>query len=110
MNTPVDKSVPSRQTNLGCPIALGLLPPSSLLPSPNVKYHVELSKALREALVNNLETFLDALSDTPDLEMVATYVIDQLETYLMSGIDDIVVELEESGALDGSLQTHSKKR
>ncbi|MGC6513559.1 MAG: hypothetical protein ACON4N_03605 [Myxococcota bacterium] len=66
---------------------------------------MELSKALREALVNNLETFLDALSDTPDPEMVATYVIDQLETYADErGIDDIVVELEESGALDGSLQ------
>jgi hypothetical protein len=60
---------------------------------------------VRESLVTDLDEFLEAFSTEPDPEQVATYVIEQLETYADdSGIDDIVPALEEEGELEGSLQ------
>lgn len=66
---------------------------------------MQLPQSLREALVNDLEEFLSNLPDEPDSEMVATYIIEQLEVFAdENAMDDIVVQLEESGELEGSLQ------
>ncbi len=65
---------------------------------------MELPESLRETLVNSLEDFLERLSDEPDAELVASQIIELLEEYAdENGIDDIAVELEESGALDEPL-------
>lgn len=64
-----------------------------------------LPQSIRDALINDLEEYLGALPDDPDPEMVTAFIIEQLETYAdEKGIDDIVVSLEESGALDTTLQ------
>jgi hypothetical protein len=64
-----------------------------------------LPQSIRDALINDLEEYLGNLPDDPDPEMVAGFIIEQLETYAdEKGIDDIVVSLEESGALDTPLQ------
>lgn len=66
---------------------------------------MQLPQSIREALVNDLEDFLSNLPDDPEPEMVATFLIEQLEYYAdEKGIEDVVAQLEESGALDGSLQ------
>lgn len=66
---------------------------------------MELPESIREALIDDLEEFLGNLPDDPDAEMVANFMIEQLEIYADErGIDDIVVSLEESGSLDGSLR------
>lgn len=66
---------------------------------------VELPESIREALVNDLEEFLANLPDDPDAEMVANFLIEQLEIYADErGIDDIIVSLEESGSLEASLR------
>lgn len=66
---------------------------------------MQLPQSIREALVNDLEEYLSNLSDDPDSEMVASYMIEQLELYAdEAGIDDIIVSLEESGGLDEPLQ------
>lgn len=66
---------------------------------------VQLPLSLRESLMNNLEELLGKLSDAPDPEMVASQIIEHLELYAdEEGLDDIVVSLEESGALGEPLQ------
>lgn len=61
--------------------------------------------SIREALVNDLEEFLGNLPDDPDPEMVASFIIEQLEVMADErGIEDIVSGLEDSGSLDGPLQ------
>jgi hypothetical protein len=66
---------------------------------------VELPEPIREELIDDLEEFLSNLPDDPDAEMVANFMIEQLEIYAEErGIEDIVVKLEESGALDSSLR------
>lgn len=66
---------------------------------------MELPESIREALVNDLEEFLANLPDDPDAEMVANFLIEQLEIYADErGIDDIIVSLEESGSLEASLR------
>ncbi len=64
-----------------------------------------LPQSIRDALVNDLEEFLNNLPDDPEPEMVAGFMIEQLEIYADErGIEDIIVSLEESGNLDVSLQ------
>lgn len=66
---------------------------------------MQLPESVREALVNDLEEFLANLPDDPEPEMVAAFMIEQLEVYADErGIEDIIVMLEESGNLDDSLQ------
>jgi hypothetical protein len=66
---------------------------------------VLLPQSIRDALVNDLEEFLNNLPDDPEPEMVAGFMIEQLEIYADErGIEDIIVSLEESGNLDVSLQ------
>lgn len=66
---------------------------------------VQLPESIREALVNDLEEFLSNLPDDPEPEMVASFIVEQLESYADErGIEDIVVQLEESGSLDGGLR------
>lgn len=75
----------------------------------NARFRAEspllLPQSIRDALINDLEEFLANLPDHPDAEMVASFIIEQLETYAdEKGIEDIIVGLEESGSLDVSLQ------
>jgi hypothetical protein len=66
---------------------------------------VQLPETIREALVNDLEEYLSNLPDDPEAEMVANFILEQLEIYADEyGIEDIVVALEESGSLDGALR------
>lgn len=66
---------------------------------------MELPESVRESLINDLEEFLSNLPDDPDAEMVAAFILEQLEVYAEEhGIEDIVVQLEESGSLDGALR------
>lgn len=66
---------------------------------------MQLPDSIREALVNDLEEFLSNLPEDPDAEMVANFILEQLESYADEyGIEDIVVSLEESGGLDGALR------
>jgi hypothetical protein len=70
-----------------------------------VEFAVLLPQSIRDALINDLEEYLGNLPDHPDAEMVAAFMIEQLETYAdEKGIEDIVVSLEESGGLDTPLQ------
>ena len=72
---------------------------------PKRSLPVQLPYSVRENLVDDIDEFLEAFSAEPDPEQVATYVIEQLETYADDqGIDEIVSSLEEEGQLDGSLQ------
>mgnify|MGYP007060376758 CR=1 FL=1 len=64
-----------------------------------------LPQSIRDALITDLEEYLGNLPDDPDPEMVAAFMIEQLEIYADErGIEDIIVALEESGSLDSSLQ------
>lgn len=64
-----------------------------------------LPESIRDRLVEDLDEYLNNLPDDPDVEMVATFMIEQLEVYADDkGIDDIIVGLEESGGLDSTLQ------
>lgn len=66
---------------------------------------VQLPESIRDALVNDLEEYLANLPDDPEPEMVANFIVEQLEIYADEhGIEDIVVALEESGSLDGALR------
>jgi hypothetical protein len=62
---------------------------------------VELSNSLREYLVEELDKFLEAYADRPDIEALVAYIVEELETWAdEKGIDDILGELEEEGELD----------
>jgi len=64
---------------------------------------VELPQSERENLVEELDEYLEAVS-SPEAEAVVRYVIELLETVADEiGIDDIVLTLEDEGALDDSL-------
>lgn len=66
---------------------------------------MELPQSIRESMVDQLEEFLSNLGDEPDAEMVANFIIEQLEVWAdEKGIDDIVVALEESGDLASPLR------
>lgn len=66
---------------------------------------MQLPYSIREGLVDDMDEYLESYGSTPDPEAVAAYVIELLEGYAEEqGVDDIVVELEESGSLDEPLQ------
>ena len=66
---------------------------------------MQLAQSIRDALVNDLEEYLGNLPDDPEPEMVAGFLIEQLEYYAdEKGVEDVVAQLEESGSLDGLLQ------
>ena len=67
---------------------------------------MELPSALRDSLVERLDRYFEALGESPEAEAVVSYTLELLEEYGdESGEDDIVLALEEEGALDGSLAT-----
>ncbi|HHO53762.1 MAG TPA: hypothetical protein ENK18_23540 [Deltaproteobacteria bacterium] len=65
---------------------------------------MQLPYSMRDALVDDLDEYLEAISSTPDTEAVVGYVIELFETYAEDkNLDEIVPQLEEEGQLDGSL-------
>ena len=65
---------------------------------------MDINSSLRELLVSELDEFLEAYTERADAEAIASYVIEQLETYGDDqGLDDIIGDLEDSGYLDGTL-------
>ena len=66
---------------------------------------VYLPNSLRDSLNDELDALLENFGTDPDCEQLAGFVIEQLELYAdEEGHDDFIVDLEESGALEGSLQ------
>lgn len=66
---------------------------------------MELPISIRDQLVDGLEAYLQNFSDDPEPEAIAEYILEELETYADDeGIDDIIAQLEESGALDVPFQ------
>lgn len=66
---------------------------------------MQLPYSIRESFVDEMDEYLESYGSTPDSEAVAAYVIELLEGHAEEqGVDDIVVELEESGSLDEPLQ------
>lgn len=66
---------------------------------------MQLPYSIRESLVDEMDEYLESYGSTPDPEAVAAYVIELLEGHAEEeGVDDVVVELEESGSLDEPLQ------
>lgn len=65
---------------------------------------MQLPNALRDLLVQELDNYLEAYGEHPDAEAVAGYVVETIEGWAdEEGWDELVSELEESGALDDSL-------
>ena len=61
-----------------------------------------LPTALRESLITQLDSFLEALGGSPEPEALASFIVEQLEEFAEEwGIDDIISNLEDHGALDG---------
>lgn len=66
---------------------------------------MQLPYSIRESLVDEMDEYLESYGSTPDPEAVAAYIIELLEGHAEEeGVDDVVVELEESGSLDEPLQ------
>lgn len=66
---------------------------------------MQLPFSIRENLVDEMDEYLESYGSDPDPEAVATYIIELLEAHADDlGIDDMIVDLEESGALDEPLQ------
>ncbi|MBT3221504.1 MAG: hypothetical protein HN348_20675 [Proteobacteria bacterium] len=64
---------------------------------------VQLPNTLRDNLQDELEIFLQASSPSP--ETIATYLIENLEIWADEvGVEDVIGLLEESGALEITLQ------
>lgn len=62
---------------------------------------MQLPNTLRDLLVNELDKYLEAFGSDPDAETVASYVIEVIEGWAdEQGFDEIISDLEESGALD----------
>ena len=62
---------------------------------------MELARSLREYLVDELDKFMEAYAERPDVEALVAYVAEELETWAdENDVDDILLELEESGELD----------
>jgi hypothetical protein len=60
---------------------------------------------MRDALVEDIDEFLQAFSDDPEPEAVASYLTESLEEWAdQQGIEEIITTLEEEGELDASLQ------
>lgn len=66
---------------------------------------MQLPTSLRESLVLELDTYLEAYGSNPDSEAVAVFVMEALETFAdEKGYEDLVGALEDAGAIDGTLQ------
>lgn len=66
---------------------------------------MELPQSLRDDLVEELDAYLEAIAN-PEAEQVTSFVIELLEGAADDlDIDDIIVTLEEEGALDDTLAT-----
>ena len=62
---------------------------------------MQLPNALRDLLVQELDQYLEAFGTEPDAEAVAAYVVEVIEGWAdEEGWDEIISELEESGALE----------
>jgi len=65
---------------------------------------VDIKSSIREMLVAELDEFLEAYTERADAEAIASYVIEQLQTYGDDQqINDIIGDMEESGYVDGTL-------
>lgn len=65
---------------------------------------MQLPTSLRESLVEEIDEYLEAFSSDPEPEATVTFVIELLEAWAdEEGYDDLLIELEESGALDEPL-------
>lgn len=65
---------------------------------------MQMPFSMREALVDDLDEYLENVAESPDPEAVVAYVIELLETYGDDAeIEDIVAGIEEDSTLDGSL-------
>ncbi len=61
---------------------------------------MRLPKSLREALMEELETYIEAV-DEPEIEVVAEYVIEQLQMAEEEhDLDDIASAIEDESGLD----------
>ncbi len=70
-------------------------------PSEQEAKPVNLPTSFRDGLNESLDDYLENFSATPDAEAVANYVIEELEVWADDeGVDDIILKLEESGALE----------
>ena len=62
---------------------------------------MQLPNSLREHLTDGVEKFLNNFSDDPSGEIVTNYLLEELEAFAdEKGLEDIVMDLEESGSLD----------
>lgn len=65
---------------------------------------MQLPNSMREALVDEVDEYLEAFSSDPDSEQVSAFVVELLESFAEDeAIDDVISKLEESGELDGTL-------
>ncbi len=65
---------------------------------------MQLPNSMREALVDEVDEYLEAFSSEPDSEQVAAFVVELLESFAEDeAIDDVIQKLEESGELEGAL-------
>ena len=64
---------------------------------------MQLPIALRDLIVQELDQYLEAYGSHPDEEAVAGYVVEVIEGWAdEEGWDEIISEMEESGALEDS--------
>jgi len=63
------------------------------------------TQTLRQRLIDELDEYLDGFGGMPAVEPLTNYFIQLIEQAADDeGIDDVAGELEDMGALDGSLQ------
>ena len=65
---------------------------------------MELSTAIRNAILEELEEYIETTSDETPAETLVAFLIEALEVAAdEQGVDDVLLELEASGGLEGSL-------
>lgn len=65
---------------------------------------MQMPHSMREALVDDLDEYLENVASSPDSEAVVAYVIELLETYADdAGIEEVVARIEEDSEIDGTL-------
>ena len=66
---------------------------------------MQLPTSFREDLVEDLDSYLENYGSNPDSEAVAAFVVEMIEAFAdEEGYDDLLGDLEEAGAIDGTLQ------
>lgn len=81
---------------------MGGYQPATRTHSHRLGIAVHLPESLRETLVEELDEYLEAFSADPDAEAVVNYVVELLESFAdEEGFDDLLIDLEEEGELDG---------